>query len=199
METVKLGSLVGPDAKRDAVHVAVFPVQAGERLRPGDEVELFDGKAFRLDRLNLAGIVDPFLQETVHKDEWFYLCIKPGTVTSLRHAWTHPNFPDEEIPGTMNHAKVNRKIQSILEMAGPSEAESEKWLRDYAVRFTDGGDFEHCFQQLISGLVNGRLFRLGRDLHDLSELSDVDELKLHAENYLGIKIDWNDYEFSCSC
>ncbi len=37
-----------------------------------------------------VGIVDPFLQRSVLQGQRFYLCLFPGTVTSLRHVWTHP-------------------------------------------------------------------------------------------------------------
>lgn len=39
----------------------------------------------------------------------------------------------------------------------------------------------------------------GRDLTGVYDLEDVDELRFHAERYLGIRINWDNFTFSCSC
>ena len=91
----QLGSLV-PDGenRRDAVHIALAPITADVLLRPGDHVGIQDGKTFfsseRTERT--IGVVDPFLRDEVKRGERFWLCLYPGTVTSLRHIWTHPVF-----------------------------------------------------------------------------------------------------------
>ena len=98
-DTPTLGEPAPDDAARDAIHVAVCPMTAGEDLRPGDHVGF--GMESRRDRVwktnvNAVGVVDPFLTAPVRKAERFWLCLYPGTVASLRHAWTHPKFPTEE-------------------------------------------------------------------------------------------------------
>lgn len=94
-----LGGLPPEDAARDAAHVAICPMIAGEDLQPGDHVGF--GMENRRDRVwksrvNAVGVVDPFLTAPVPKGGGFWLLLYPGTVTSLRHAWTHPKFPKEE-------------------------------------------------------------------------------------------------------
>ncbi len=85
MESVKLGQLVtDPEQGRDAVHVAVIPLIAVREMRPGERLA--------------NGIVDPFLTAPVKPGGRFLLCLYPNTVTSLRHAWTHPAFPAEAEP-----------------------------------------------------------------------------------------------------
>jgi hypothetical protein len=98
-----LGELCSDDAKRDAVHVAVAPVVAGHRLIPGHGVSLDkQGCAIREDSENFIGIVDPFLRKIVEEGEKFWLFLRPNTVTSLRHVWSHPAFtptiPERKLP-----------------------------------------------------------------------------------------------------
>lgn len=93
--TPKLGEIIIGDAKRDAIHIAVAPVIAGQRLQPGDHVSLTKDQYKHATLLNpddSVGIVDPFLKGAVLEGEMFWLFLYPNTVTSLRHVWTHPAF-----------------------------------------------------------------------------------------------------------
>lgn len=98
--------------ERDAIHVATCAVTANERLSPGTHVGLL-GKGS--DTAGTAGkhigIVDPYLPGPVFPGDRFWLFLYPGSITSLRHAWTHPAFEER-----------------------PAEAKSgsEAWLKDYA-------------------------------------------------------------------
>jgi hypothetical protein len=79
-------------ATRDAVHVAIAPVVAGEALLPGTHVGLdADGKAIKTG--SHIGIVDPFLANPVSAGGRFWLLLYPNSITSLRHDWSHPAFP----------------------------------------------------------------------------------------------------------
>lgn len=91
----RLGRLIDDgDRRRDAIHIAVAPVTAAQRLAPGRHVGLV-----RADDLELVGpcdnpigIVDPFLAADVEPGQRFWLFLYPGTITALRHVWTHPAF-----------------------------------------------------------------------------------------------------------
>lgn len=93
-----LGTIIDETAARDAIHLGVLPVIAGENLLPGEHLFLFVGKAYKdvgAANVQLVGIVDPFLNEPVARGERFWLIVYPRTITSLRHVWEHPHFPSE--------------------------------------------------------------------------------------------------------
>ena len=93
-DTLKLiGKILKPDTGRDAVHIAVAPMVAAYRLRVGQAVVIReDGTAGAASGSRGVGIVDPFLTQDPDKGETFYVFLYPGTITSLRHEWEHPDF-----------------------------------------------------------------------------------------------------------
>lgn len=101
MESFKLGQVIPPGAEpgKDAIHMAIAPALAGEPLRPSQHVRVYDGVAYGVNIASDApiGIVDPFLQVNVPRGARFWLFLYPGTITSLRHEWTHPAF-SETVP-----------------------------------------------------------------------------------------------------
>lgn len=91
----RLGQLIEDgDRRRDAIHIAVAPVTAAERLAPGQHVGFVrEGDIERVGPCDRAiGIVDPFLAGAVEPGQRFWLFLYPGTITALRHIWTHPVF-----------------------------------------------------------------------------------------------------------
>lgn len=178
-DTLKLGQIITTPQHRDAIHIAVAPVTAGEALKPGQHVGLVLGYAHAVVD-SAIGIVDPFLGCDVNKGEVFWLFLYPGTIKGLRHEWVHPAFPVEE------GARSDRE-------------ESEKWLRAYAATLSPYDDPEEAFRQLVGGLMSKEIFAHGTDLHGFGELDNADELKTHAERVLGITIRWSEFTFHCSC
>lgn len=87
-----LGTII-EDGGRDAIHLAVEPVVAGEVLYPGQHIGIRDGKALGVrDGVKALGIVDPFLTGRINPDQKFWLVVFPRQITSLRHVWSHPDF-----------------------------------------------------------------------------------------------------------
>lgn len=87
----KLGQLCDDSDRRDAVHIALAPVIAACNLEPGQFVGLVNGQA-TWNVETFIGVVDPFLKDEVKKGERFWLMLLPGTITGLRHVWSHPAF-----------------------------------------------------------------------------------------------------------
>lgn len=103
--TPNLGQVPTEDARRDCVHIAVAPIEAGMPLDPGDHVYLTaDGQAAknlgRKESLTI-GVVDPFYDGVILRGQKFWLFLYPNTITGLRHVWSHPAFK-AKLPGAQS-------------------------------------------------------------------------------------------------
>lgn len=111
-----LGTLIDENQKRDAIHLAVIPAIAGQDLAPGSHVDVESGIAKATGVGLGVGIIDPFLKHDVRKGQRFWLVIYPRQITSLRHVWTHPAFPEES---------AQPEVKQF------TKEESEAWLRNF--------------------------------------------------------------------
>lgn len=96
-----LGMIHFKPEKRDAIHLAVDPVKASCKLYTSDMIGVRNGVAYLAGTrfsdgtiVPCQGIVDPFLPRPVEPGESFWFIMNPRMVTSLRHVWTHPDFPE---------------------------------------------------------------------------------------------------------
>ncbi len=97
-----LGMIHFKTEARDAIHLAVEPVIAGEDLLPGQQIGIINHQkdgfsmAYGIEAnsgVKNMGIVDPFLPKTgVRAGERFWLVVHPRQISSLRHVWEHPDF-----------------------------------------------------------------------------------------------------------
>ena len=188
-----LGTIIGPEEKRDAIHLAVEPVIAGENLSPGDHVTVKDGVAVRSDVGAGLGIVDPFLTANVGEGQRFWFVMYPRQVHSLRHVWTHPAFPDAE-------ADVSAAVKTAVEAAraedaAKAKAASEKWLRDFCDRI----DYYPGYEELIAAAVANEesVYLTIRDDSVSGEIPD--EFWDHVEVVTGKTGLARASYFSCSC
>jgi hypothetical protein len=129
-----LGTILTRDEKRDAIHLAVMPVEAGERLGPGTHITVKDGLAHATVTGRGVGIVDPFLEREVRSGERFWLVLYPRTIESLRHVWSHPALPDE--PGVTRSPGEPVYIAAVAEQYGLST----RALMEAAKRFLETGE-----------------------------------------------------------
>lgn len=184
-----LGTIIDINQKRDAIHLAVDPVIAGERLAPGSHISVKEGIAFYAPVGKGLGIVDPFLLKPVELGERFWFVMYPRQVRSLRHVWTHPAFPDEPMPLTLAERDA-----AEAELVGA--ARSEKWLRDYAEEINVGyRDLINCATEWVA---TGDYMMRGGTLEGVSTSSEFWE---HFEKVTGIIVpsDKRRNFFSCSC
>lgn len=188
--------LTGLDVpERDAVHVAVIAVEAGEMLWPGHDVYHEEGRIFFYSDgpQTAVGIVDPFLKGRVKKGEKVWLYLYPRTITGLNHVWTHPAFPDKASPAPVNdiYAPPASKLDSVA------------WIQ----KFADEADCPgyYAVMEKLEALADGRnLGGWGDDeymhFNDMDAHGEIpDELYDHAEKVLGKKIKIRPKYFSCSC
>lgn len=172
-----LGTIIDDTQKRDAIHLAVLPMIASGTLRPGEDVGVIHGKA-SFDAEPKLGIVDPFLKRDVLAGERFWLVLYPRMVTSLRHVWSHPAFPDEGANVSSSGFAHHPVIAALADEAGLSYDE----LMDGAQGFVDSGEY-----MSQGGRWEG--VYAGDDFWDAFE--QVTGKKVPEDNRGGI--------FSCSC
>jgi hypothetical protein len=115
-----LGTIIDDKAGRDAIHLAVEPVIAAQKLRPGQHVGFVEGGVGLCDKP--VGIVDPFIDGVVKRGQRFWLVVYPRQITSLRHVWTHPAFGDEPKP-----------FSGVDIESNPFKTASEMWIRSFAL------------------------------------------------------------------
>ena len=191
-QSVNLGET--PNAKniRDALHIAVISLPAGEFLEPGDPVRVYNGMVVGCDKEESIGVCDPFIGY-VSKGGLVWVCLNPNTVTSVQHVWEHPSFTESELtPKPL-----------------PTKEESEAWLRNYLASADCPGD-EDVITAATGGFIKNvdseyysesytiddeYLYFQGRDAHG----SIPYEMWDHIENVTGKKCIWRPKHFSCSC
>ncbi len=198
-----LGTIITEGAGRDAIHLAVEPVIAAELLPPGTDVGFVEGGVGITGCDKFLGIVDPFLKQPVQKGERFWLVLYPRQITSLRHVWSHPAFPESDLPPITDTDREN-----ALRLAERMTHKSENWLRDFCAKsdcpswdtvreiITSDGGVE------LGGEDYGKSYIDGDYIH-LSGLDGHDEIPPefwdHAERVTGKKFTERPSYFTCSC
>jgi hypothetical protein len=174
MNGPKLGALIDTNEKRDAIHIAVLPVTAHERLKPGMHVRFAvpgNTEVVRMCHSDSAiGIIDPFLTVVVEPGQRCWLFMMPNTITSLRHEWEHPHVDGTDVMGI-----------------------AEFWLRDFCAKYHLDYDFViHCAKT-----YDGRISTGDNDV----DMDDEDRRPL-AENLsilVGKEVPITKVGFSCAC
>lgn len=131
MADPQFGKLVPDDFpdERDAIHIATAAVFAEHDLQPGEHVGLTTEKPDVMGRSEIAplGIVDPFLTKTIKKGERFWVFLYPGSIRSLRHAWSHPAFDKKAaLIEALKDSPAKRRMRAFAESL-PNKDRIEEW------------------------------------------------------------------------
>lgn len=192
MDASKLGvgSIITDEQHREAIHCAIAPVVAACQLKPGWHVRLNEkGHAIAgTDFRTTVGIVDPFLRlNTVEEGQTFWLFLYPGSITSLRHEWTHPAFEREEI--------------SAVDAATARKVAARFWLDDFLAKINEEAyspEYYVTLESLIEDTKKGNI-RFAFDTPDFLRGERIKEdLVRYVEDYTGTKIGETPF-FSCAC
>ena len=185
-----LGTII-KDGGRDAIHLAVEPIIAGESLMPGSNIGISGGKAYIAgDGIKALGIADPFLQSMINQGEKFWLIVYPRQITSLRHVWEHPDFESK-----------------VLEPKKDTQY-SEQWLRNWCNNTDDAPTYEDLIGVMTDGEVsesegygqrwsNEGDYLLSRGCDASGEIPL--EVWIHVEAVTGRKLSSYPSYFSCTC
>jgi hypothetical protein len=152
-----LGTVInGKNVGRDAIHLAVEPVVAGQLIYPGNHVgKLPDGSFGVTGNSKKLGIVDPFLTAPLKKGDQFLLVLYPRQITSLRHVWASPDFPEDtpKVQEEKDNSEIERAKKGISEFAESIKSDessdgygnyphlSYQQLMDYADEFVKTGEY----------------------------------------------------------
>lgn len=91
--TPTVGKLLNGTEGRDAIHFALAPVHCLTDLPPNTEVMVEEGWARRCrPGEKSVGRTDPWLPQGCPAGSRCWVFLHPGTITTLRHVWTHPAF-----------------------------------------------------------------------------------------------------------
>lgn len=127
---------------RDAIHLAVEPVIAAERLFAGQDVGLVNGQA-STKAAKMLGIVDPFLKNPIQPGQRFWLVVYPRQIKSLRHVWEHPDFPSALVePAPAQEDPVKAAVHWIKEFASKLGYEYDD-LMEAAENYYLDGSYEY--------------------------------------------------------
>lgn len=135
-----LGNIISEGAGRDAIHLAVEPVEAGEYLSAGDHIGFLDGKASSRANKKL-GIVDPFITGSIQPGQKFWLIVYPRQITSLRHVWEHPDFVDKQ-PVEEGLSEIDKSKAWIKNFADRIRQHPDS-LMDAAERWAESEDYTY--------------------------------------------------------
>ena len=181
--TPTVGKLLKGTEGRDAIHFALAPMVAAVNLNPGERIGIRGFEAAP-NLMPHIGIVDPFLIHQVKQGERFWLFLFPGTITSLRHAWTHPAFADD--------TGESEKVRST------ADQEARSWLKWYAKRHINPycATSDEALEKLIADVKRGELQSYGETRYDGEDL-DSELWERLAE--IGVVVNPKSLSYSCSC
>jgi hypothetical protein len=84
-----LGKLQDKAGVKDAVHVAIVSVRAGQLIKPGSRCSLNEFNEAVVNNKGY-GIADPWLNSNIKTGDIFLLILGQNEIPNVRHVWEHP-------------------------------------------------------------------------------------------------------------
>lgn len=208
-----LGKVHKYDEHRDAIHLGVEPIEAGESLKAGVHIGIgSDGKAYSAAKnhdIKAVGIVDPFLSVTVKKGERFWLVVYPRAITSLRHVWEHPDFPATLPIEATSDEQSNLTEEQMWEanaLVGTPIGKAWNYIKQFADELTKNGyeDFNVVVEPMdllekALEVENGNMIDYMSNGGQFEGAYASDEFWDAVEILRGVKMTKRENFFSCSC
>lgn len=204
-----IGMILPEGAGRDAIHIAVEPVRAGITLYPAQHVGLDANGIAQASGVDLIGIVDPFLTGPVYPDQRFWLLVYPRTITSLRHVWEHPAFPNV-VNEKIVEKEVIREVKIPIFAIDETPEEAREWLENWCAcndcppfdRILEAFENEGVWTKPVENddyfgiRIDGEyIYSNGWDAHGEIPMEFFDRLEI----VLGRRVRNRPQYFSCSC
>lgn len=189
----KLGTIRSQDEGRDAIHIAVLTMRATENIRTS-VVQYVTAEGERVDGTDprAVGIIDPFLfPKTIRVGDWFYVYLKPASITGLQHVWSHPAFPPAQTTLPSEGTVVAMPNMEVF-----AEARVRGFCADMGIDYDDfldvlGGDGRSgCLERYAEYIIVH-----GHDAH--GEIPEA--ILADVETILGRRLRHAPTSFSCSC
>ena len=182
-----LGMIHDREEHRDAIHLGVEPVEAGEHINPSEDIGIGpDGKAYCAvdsnvySNIKALGIADPFITRSINPGEKFWLVVYPRKITSLRHVWTHNDF-DSESTETVN----------------VSDLSSEELMNEIQRRLAENSTVQTVQEPTQEVAEANKKSKAWAWIHDYADGLglDVDELMDYADNWIDAERrgSWGEY------
>jgi hypothetical protein len=144
-----IGQVVYHFGVRDAAHTPIISAIATADMYTGAWVSIGpEMKATMVDKhsAKAVGIVDPYLLRQVKEGECFWVHLKPGSISTLSHVWTHRRIPD--IAATIpDKEQARQRLEDFAN--GPLHVSLENMLETIE-SCRNGGDplYDHGYESL---------------------------------------------------
>ena len=138
-----LGERLTGNEPRDAIHIAILPVKAGGTLAAGAWVRVEQGFAIPCAPAKAHGVIDPFITGNVAFNDVVYVMLKPYRITTLTHAWEHPEIPSDTALQPQSKHKIDEYFEHrecIVNMASMVNVSVTKML-EIADEYASGADY----------------------------------------------------------
>lgn len=117
---------------KDAVHVAIVSLRAGQALSPGDSIKMnANGEAIWCNAKESFGVVDPYRTNKIPRGGYFWCQMNMDEIENVKHVWSHKHSfdkptvefkPNQYLEGYAKNLGVTYEVlMSTLEEYQPNE------------------------------------------------------------------------------